>query len=79
MPYCTCMCTCGAIKYQEEQDKIHKVTQFLMGLSECYTNVRGQIPDLNQIYSLILQEEQQRGCTGGKITNNCQRKITNKL
>jgi len=49
-------------RYAQEQ----KITQFLMGLNESYTSVRGNIlmmtpfPSLSQIYSLLVQEERQR-------------------
>lgn len=43
-----------------------KLSSFLMGLNEKYTNVRGQflmmqpVPTISQAYSLLLQEESQR-------------------
>ena len=48
--------------YDEEQ----RIIQFLMGLNESYTAVRGNIlimnpfSSLSQIYSLLVQEERQR-------------------
>lgn len=45
-----------------------KVTQFLMGLNEVYTNIRGQLlmmtpmPLLTSVLSLLQKEERQRNC-----------------
>lgn len=47
-------------------DKTTQLTQFLMGLGDQYTAIRGQIllisslPNLSQCYSILLQEENQR-------------------
>lgn len=41
LPKCTCNCVCGALKTLEDHDQIQKVTQFLMGLDESFTNIRG--------------------------------------
>jgi len=41
--------------------------QFLVGLNEAYNVVRGNIlmmrpfPDINEVYNILLQEENQRG------------------
>ncbi|GAB4831251.1 hypothetical protein Ancab_040231 [Ancistrocladus abbreviatus] len=60
-------CTCGS---SEAQDKIHQtqqLIQFLMRLNEVYTAVRGNLllmkplPSISQAYSLLLEEERQRG------------------
>ncbi|XP_047265098.1 uncharacterized protein LOC124897019 [Capsicum annuum] len=63
---CSCDCTCGAKEhlYKAEQDR--KLVQFLMGLNEAYTAVRGNIlmmnplPTLAQTFSLLVREERQR-------------------
>jgi len=63
---CTCDCTCGAkaIVHKVEQDR--RLIQFLMGLNEVYTIMRGSIlmmnplPSMAQAFSLLVQEEQQR-------------------
>ncbi|KAL4644581.1 hypothetical protein ACB092_02G175200 [Castanea dentata] len=67
IPSCSCgICTCGSmvarVKYQEEECTMN----FLMGLNESFATVKGQIllmkplPSLNQVFSLIIQEEKQR-------------------
>ncbi|XP_074380961.1 uncharacterized protein LOC141721771 [Apium graveolens] len=59
IPKCTCICTCKAKHQQEQADEIMKVTQFLMGLNEAYTNIRGQLlmltpmPSLTAVLSLL--------------------------
>ncbi|XP_074373755.1 uncharacterized protein LOC141714118 [Apium graveolens] len=66
IPKCVCVCLCKAKKQHEESEEVIKVTQFLMGLNEVYTNIRGQllimnpIPPLTTVLSLLQQEECQR-------------------
>ncbi|XP_015160269.1 uncharacterized protein [Solanum tuberosum] len=63
---CNCSCTCGAKDnvFKVEQDR--RLIQFLMGLNEAYTVVRGNIlmmnplPSLAQTFSLLVQDEKQR-------------------
>lgn len=43
VPKCTCNCTCKAKSGIEEHEKNMKVTQFLMGLSDAFKNIRGQL------------------------------------
>lgn len=58
----------GAAKKLEEHYKIQRITQFLMGLNDKYTTIRGQIlmmqplSCLSQAYALLTQEEKQREC-----------------
>ncbi|XP_042942326.1 uncharacterized protein LOC122276564 [Carya illinoinensis] len=70
IPTCTCgalrTCKCDAIKiFLDYQDRQH-VIQFLMGLNDCFSHIRGQIlmleplPNINKVFSLIVQEEKQR-------------------
>ncbi|XP_074360983.1 uncharacterized protein LOC141701207 [Apium graveolens] len=71
IPACSCGCTCGASiklsKFQQDQ----RVIQFLMGLNDSYTAIRGSIlmktplPNLSQVYSILLQEESQREIHSG--------------
>ncbi|WOH00712.1 hypothetical protein DCAR_0520086 [Daucus carota subsp. sativus] len=69
LPRCICTnanCTCENARRIDEYEHVMKLSQFLMGLNDQYTAVRGQmlmmkpIPSLNQAYSLLLQEESQR-------------------
>ncbi|XP_015078809.1 uncharacterized protein LOC107022728 [Solanum pennellii] len=63
---CSCLCTCGAkdTMYKAEQDR--RLIQFLMGLNEAYTIIRGSIlmmkplPSMGQAFALLIQEEKQR-------------------
>ncbi|KAK9750739.1 hypothetical protein RND81_02G218100 [Saponaria officinalis] len=65
-PTCSCTCTCGSkqkqIKYQEDR----RIVQFLMGLNDSYTSIRGtiimqnQLPKLAVVYNNLVQEERQR-------------------
>ncbi|GKD62086.1 hypothetical protein Tco_1299595, partial [Tanacetum coccineum] len=49
-----------------ERDQRKRLIQFLMGLDECYANVKGQVllmqplPTVVKAYSMIRQEEKQR-------------------
>nr|XP_017228665.1 PREDICTED: uncharacterized protein LOC108203964 [Daucus carota subsp. sativus] len=58
--------TCTTRIQAEQHDEMMKVTQFLMGLNEMYTNIRGQLlmmnpmPKLTQVLALLQQEERQR-------------------
>jgi len=60
-------CTCGAAKAIQAKHQRQYVYQFLIGLNESYSHVRGQIllldplPPMNKVFSLVLQEERQRG------------------
>ncbi|XP_070057772.1 uncharacterized protein [Nicotiana tomentosiformis] len=39
--HCTCNCTCGAKESMHKAEQDRKLIQFLMGLNETYTVVRG--------------------------------------
>lgn len=39
-PKCTCHCSCGAAKLIQEYEDLHKLTQFLMGLNDSFSNIR---------------------------------------
>nr|KYP65699.1 Retrovirus-related Pol polyprotein from transposon TNT 1-94 [Cajanus cajan] len=66
--YNDAVCTCG------ENNKRCKLMQFLMGLDESYSVVRGQLllmiplPDVSQAYSSIIQEENLRNLGTRKET-----------
>ncbi|XP_071713580.1 uncharacterized protein [Rutidosis leptorrhynchoides] len=63
---CTCVCTCENGKNNTERDQRKRLMQFLMGLDECYANIRGQIllmnplPTVAKAYGMVRQEEKQR-------------------
>ncbi|XP_031489584.1 uncharacterized protein LOC116257108 [Nymphaea colorata] len=59
-------CTCGAFKEFHSCQDHEKVYQFLMVLNESFSNLRSQIlaidplPNINRVYTMLLQEETQR-------------------
>lgn len=59
-------CVCGAHKVQVERDQKRKLLQFLMGLHESNSTVRGQIlmmsplPSVSQAYAYVKQDEKAR-------------------
>ncbi|GKA68938.1 cysteine-rich receptor-like protein kinase 8 [Tanacetum coccineum] len=66
-PYmCVYACVCENRRINGERGQRKRFIQFLMGLDECYANVRGQIllmnpmPTVAKAYSMIRQEEKQR-------------------
>jgi len=66
-------CTCGGMKQlSNSEEKMRR--QFLMGLNENYSAIRGQImlmqplPTVKKAYSLLCEEEKQRGLVEHKVT-----------
>lgn len=66
-PYiCTCTCSCDNGKVNGEREQRKRLLQFLMGLDDSYSNVRGQIllmqplPSAAKAYGMVKQEEKQR-------------------
>ncbi|XP_010321404.1 uncharacterized protein [Solanum lycopersicum] len=63
---CTCLCNCGGKTKMHKAEQDRKLIQFLMGLNEVYTIVRGSIlmmnplPTMAQAFSILVQEEKQR-------------------
>ena len=63
---CTCLCTCGGKNKLHKAEQDRQLIQFLMGLNEVYTFVRGSIlmmnplPTMAQTFSMLVQEEKQR-------------------
>ncbi|KAK4710621.1 hypothetical protein R3W88_005134 [Solanum pinnatisectum] len=63
---CNCACTSGVKESVHEGEQGRKLIQFLMGLNEVYTAVRGIIlmmnplPALPQAFSLLVQDERQK-------------------
>lgn len=63
-PQCSCgKCTCNINVKSEQYDQSIQLSQFLMGLSDHFTAIHGQIllmtplPTLSQCYAMLLQEE----------------------
>lgn len=58
-------CTCGAMQAIRSIEEEHKLIQFLMGLNERYTIVRGSIlmlkplPTVSGAYAILMQEKKQ--------------------
>ncbi|GJW69655.1 hypothetical protein Tco_0126572 [Tanacetum coccineum] len=66
-PYlCNCACSCENGKNNGDREQRKRLIQFLMGLDECYSNLRGQIlllqplPLVAKAYGMVRQEEKQR-------------------
>ncbi|XP_016439476.2 uncharacterized protein LOC107765351 [Nicotiana tabacum] len=63
---CNCQCTCGAKANMHKVEHNRRLIQFLMGLNEVYTVVRGNIPMMNplpsisQAFTILIQEEKHR-------------------
>jgi hypothetical protein len=68
IPICTCIpsCSCGAMRQVFDNYQQACLMQFLMGLNETFTQVRGQIllmdpiSHIDKVFSLLRQEERQR-------------------
>ncbi|XP_074381070.1 uncharacterized protein LOC141721841 [Apium graveolens] len=65
IPACSCGCTYGASQKLSKFQQDQRMVQFLMGLNDSFTAMRGSIlmksplPSIGQVYSLLLQEETQ--------------------
>ncbi|XP_049413174.1 uncharacterized protein LOC125876101 [Solanum stenotomum] len=63
---CNCVCICGAKTNLLKAEQDRRLIQFLMGLNEVYTIIRGSIlmmnplPSMAQAFALLVQEEKQR-------------------
>ncbi|KAK6804699.1 hypothetical protein RDI58_002483 [Solanum bulbocastanum] len=63
---CNCVCACGAKANIHKVEQDRQLIQFLMGLNDIYTVVRGSIqmmnllPTIAQGFSILIQEEKQR-------------------
>jgi hypothetical protein len=59
------VCTCAGLKGLTKREEKERVMQFLMGLNESYSTIRGSIlmmnpfPDTRRVHGLILQHERQ--------------------
>ncbi|KAL6321337.1 hypothetical protein AAG906_016392 [Vitis piasezkii] len=82
IPVCTCTgCKCNITTQLEKKQEEERVHQFLMGLDENgYGIVRSNIlsteplPNLNQVYAMIVQQERGDGKDKIVICSNCKRK-----
>ncbi|KAB5544982.1 hypothetical protein DKX38_013094 [Salix brachista] len=60
-------CTCGGMKQLTNNEEKLRLSQFLMGLDDSYSAIRGQImlmqplPTVKKAYALLCEEEKQRG------------------
>ncbi|TMW89362.1 hypothetical protein EJD97_017268, partial [Solanum chilense] len=63
---CSCTCSCGGKEVMHKAEQDRRLIQFLMGLNEVYTVIRGNIlmmnplPSMAQAFALLVQEEKQR-------------------
>lgn len=63
---CHFQCTCGAPENMQKAEQGMRLIQFLMGLNEVYTVIKGNILTMNPLSSLaqafliLIQEEKQR-------------------
>ncbi|XP_068650637.1 uncharacterized protein [Aristolochia californica] len=69
-PNCSCgTCSCGDVKNLTDFHHMEYIMSFLMGLDDSFSQVRGQLllmdlmPPINRVFSLVVQEEQQRKTT----------------
>jgi len=66
-------CTCGGMKQLSNNEEEMRLGQFLMGLNENYSAIRGQImlmqplPTVKKAYSLLCKEKKQRGVVEHKV------------
>jgi hypothetical protein len=75
LPVCLCgKCSCGVLKTLTEYHHQEYVLQFLIGLNESFSHVKGQIllmdplPPINKVFSLIVQHERQKEIFGSLST-----------
>lgn len=63
---CKFQCTCGAKASMQKAEQDSRLIQYLMGLNEVYTIMKGSIlmmnplPSLAQAFTIFIQEEKQR-------------------
>ncbi|XP_073302959.1 uncharacterized protein [Primulina huaijiensis] len=67
-------CHCGGVKGLLEREEKEKVMQFLMGLNDSFSTIRGSIllmnplPDTRKVHALILQHEKQNEIVANRDT-----------
>lgn len=76
-PRCVCThCTCQVNARLVEEELSVQLANFLMGLNDTFTAIRGQIlmmkplPTLSQCYAMLVQEESQREPQGSLSIDN---------
>ncbi|KAA8523936.1 hypothetical protein F0562_010359 [Nyssa sinensis] len=76
-PNCSCgKCSCGGVKNLNDHHQMEYIMSFLMGLDDSFSQVRGQLllmdpmPPINRVFSLIVQEEQQRKTNPSSDSSN---------
>ncbi|KAA8517066.1 hypothetical protein F0562_017116 [Nyssa sinensis] len=76
-PNCSCgKCSCGGVKNLNNHHQMEYIMSFLMELDDSFSQVRGQlllmdpIPPINRVFSLIVQEEQQRRTNPSSDSSN---------
>jgi hypothetical protein len=77
IPQCLCgLCICDYMNTVMDFHHQEYVYHFLMGLNDSFSNIRGQIllieplPPINKVFSLVLQDEQQREVSGGNFPSS---------
>ncbi|XP_068649045.1 uncharacterized protein [Aristolochia californica] len=75
-PHCSCgKCSCGGVTNLNDHHHMEYIMSFLMGLDDSFSHVRGQLllmdpmSPLNRVFSLVVQEEQQRRTTHASGSN----------
>ncbi|GMJ05093.1 hypothetical protein HRI_004178500 [Hibiscus trionum] len=70
---CSCStCTCGGVKKMIDDSQREQTIQFLMGLNDSFSHIRGQIllvdpfSALSKVFSWVVQEENQRSVLTSK-------------
>ena len=76
-PHCSCgKCSCGGVKNLNDHHQMEYIMSFLMGLDDSFSQIRGQLllmdlmPPINRVFSLIVQEEQQRRTNSSSDSSN---------
>ncbi|GJZ83071.1 cysteine-rich receptor-like protein kinase 8 [Tanacetum coccineum] len=76
-PYlCLCVCSCANGRINGERDQRKRLIQFLMGLDECYSNIKGQfllmqpLPTAAKAYTMVRHEKKQRDGIAPKSTSS---------
>ncbi|XP_073300528.1 uncharacterized protein [Primulina huaijiensis] len=75
-------CHCGGVKgLLEREEKENVIMQFLMGLNDSFSTIRGSIllmnplPDTHKVHALILQHEKQNEIAANRDTTGYNAKI----